>query len=74
MHRQSNHRSHLLPKEGQLPLQLVDALDVRHVPPLEGCELRVKVCELNHAQLAKVRDARVRRILVHDDGHIRHVL
>ena len=68
------HRTaYLLPEEVEFPLELVDALDVRHVSPLEGGEVRVEIRELDHAQLPEVGDARVRRVLIDDDGHVRHV-
>lgn len=66
--------SHLFAEEGKLALELVDALDVRHVSALEGGEVGVEVRELDHPELAEVGDARASSVLVDDDGHVRHVL
>lgn len=65
---------HLISKEVKLALKLVDALDVRHVSPLECCKFWVKVSELNHPKLSQVGNARVRRVLIHDYRHVGHVL
>lgn len=65
---------HLFREVLHLPLQLVDPLDVRYIAPLEGGEARIEIHDLQHIHAPQIRDAGVRRILIHDDGDIGHVL
>jgi hypothetical protein len=44
------------------------------LPALKRRQLGVEICELDHAQLAKVADAAQSSILIDNDGHICHVL
>jgi hypothetical protein len=44
------------------------------LPALKRRQLGIEICELDHAQLAKVTDAAQSSILIDNDGHICHVL
>mmetsp|Transcript_7030 Transcript_7030/g.10347 ORF Transcript_7030/g.10347 Transcript_7030/m.10347 type:complete len:255 (+) Transcript_7030:873-1637(+) len=59
-------------KVTELALQLIAAFHVGNITALEWGQIRIQVCELEHAKLSQVTQTLVCSILVDDEGDVLH--